>query len=63
MSHVIKNQHDQHIVDEKIRNEIRFTLDHDLDHTYYEGTRIDIIEDKKTEQGRVTLVKVDGIYE
>ena len=61
--HEIKNQHDHHIIDEKIREEIIFALDHDMDHTYFESVRIDIKEDKRTDKERVTIVKVEGIYE
>ena len=61
--HEIKNQNGKHIGDEKIRDEIIYALDHDMDHTYHNGVRIDIEKDTKTDEGRVTLVKVEWVDE
>jgi len=61
--HEIKNQHGKHITDEKIRDEIIYALDHDMCYTYYDDKRIDIESDTRTDQDRVTLVRVEGIHE
>ncbi len=56
--HEIKNQNGYHLIDEKIRDEIIYALDHDMTYTYFKGTRIDIVSDKKTDSLRETIVKV-----
>ena len=61
MTHSIKNQNDKHIIDELIINEINHLLDHDLNYTYFEGTKIEIIKDFRTETERETIVKIEGI--
>ena len=58
MIHIIKNQMGNHIIDYKIRQEILHTIDHDMTHTYYEGDKIEIVSDVKTDKERVTLVHV-----
>ncbi len=59
--HSIINQRDRHITDPKIRTEIIHAIDRDLTYTYFEGVKIDIMSDKKTGEGRVTLVFVEGV--
>ena len=61
MQHIIINQYDKLIDDEYIRKEINHALDNDLDHTYFDGVKIDITSDKKMDGERVTVVCVDGI--
>ena len=63
MIHEIKNQHGKHIIDEEIRDEIIYAIEKDMTYTYHDGIRIDIVKDVKTEKGRETLVRVDGIDE
>lgn len=58
MIHEIKNQNGYHLIDEKIRDEIIYALDHDMTYTYFGKTRIDIVSDKKTDSLRETIVKV-----
>ncbi len=58
MIHIIKNQLGNHIIDYKIRQEILHTLDHDMTFTYFEGDKIEIVSDMKTDKKRVTLVNV-----
>ena len=61
MTHEIKNQHDKHIMDELIRDEINYALEHGLFETYFNDKRIDIVSDKKSDDGRVTLVEIKGL--
>ena len=55
MTHTIKTQHDKHIIDKKIRDEINHTLEHDLTYTYYEGTKIEIVSNDKSDYEWVTV--------
>ena len=57
--HQIINQNGGIIYDEAIRNEINYALEHDMYYTYFEGKRIDIVEDKKYLEERVTKIKVE----
>ena len=59
--HEIRNQHGNHIIDQCIIDEINDAIDKDLDHTYFEGSRIDIVEDFRTDDLRETVVNVEGI--
>ena len=61
MTHEIKNQNGNYIDDGLIRTEINHALDHDMTHTYFDGIRIDIVSDRKTDKVREAVVKVEGI--
>ncbi len=61
MTHVIKTKQGKHIVDTAIRNEIIDTLYHNLTYTYYQGTKIEILQDMKTDTGRKTIINVVGL--
>lgn len=61
MLHEIKNQYDNHIIDEDIRGEINYALEHDMEYTYFEDTRVDIVSSKTVGNEKVTIVKVGGI--
>lgn len=58
-THQIINQNDAFIHDEAIRDEIIYALEHDMDYTYFDKTRIDIVEDRNYADERVTLVEVE----
>ena len=62
MPHEIMNQRGNHIMDESIRAEINHALEHALTYTYFEGIRIDIVSDRKTDKERKTIVNVEGIW-
>jgi len=57
--HTIKNKQGKHIIDKKIRDEIIHALDHGFFYTYYNDTKIEIVSDFRTEEGRETIVKID----
>ena len=59
IDHHIVNQDGMFIHDEAIRNEINHAIDKDMEHTYFEGHRIDIVQDKKYPNERVTLVDIE----
>jgi len=59
MIHIIKNQHNDHIIDEDIRVEINHALDNDLEYTYFKKKRIDIVSDTRRSKERVTIVKAE----
>ena len=59
MIHKIINQNGGIIYDDAIKNEITNALEHGLDYTYFEGKRIDVVQDRKYTEERVTLVKVE----
>ncbi len=56
--HVILNQLGKHIIDCNIRKEIVYAIDRDMVYTYYEGNKIEIVSDFKTDDGRETIVNV-----
>lgn len=59
--HEIKNQHGKYIDDKNIREEIIFALEHDWTYTYYNEAKIEIVSDFSTDEGRVTIVCVEGL--
>jgi hypothetical protein len=59
--HEMKNQNGNHIINDAMRVEINHALENDLDHTYYEGTKIEIVKDFKTDKLRETVVNVEGL--
>ena len=61
MTREIVNQYNNHIIDEHIRDEIDFALEHDMTHTYFQGSKIEIEKDFKDEDRHVTVVNVRGI--
>ena len=56
-THTILNQNEKHLIEKKIRQEIIFALEYDLDHCYYEKQKIEIVSDTTTDDGRITIVK------
>ena len=58
MPHEIINQYGKHIFDEDIRSEINHAIEHALTHTYFDGSRIEIVKDSKSEELHTTLVNV-----
>lgn len=60
-THEIKNQRGKHIIDESIRDEIKDALDKGLDYTYFDGVKLEIIKDFRTDKLRETVVNVEGI--
>lgn len=59
----IKNQKNKYVCDVKIREEILDAADNNMIYTCFEGTKIDIISDLKTDNGRLIKVNVEGIYD
>lgn len=59
VTRIILDQHNYQVVDENMKVEIEHTVDHDLDYTYFEGTRIDIVNRKTTDKKVIINVKVD----
>ncbi len=59
--HEILNQMGKHIIDSNIRKEVVYAIDHDMAYTYYEGNKIEIVSDFKTEEGRETIINVPTI--
>ncbi len=59
MLHIIQNQDGNYIEDELIRDEIDYALEHDMTYTYFDGHKIDIDSDKKTEAEHFTIVTVE----
>ncbi len=59
MIHIIQNQDGNYIEDEKIRDEIDYALEHDMTYTYFDGHKIDIDRDTKTEKEHLTMVSVE----
>lgn len=57
----IKNQQDEHIDDDNIKGEILYAAEHDMEYTYFEDTRIDIISEKKTEDSHILIVHIGGV--
>ena len=60
-THSIKNQLGNHIIDTSIRDEINHALENALDHTYFEGTKLEIIKDFRNDKRRETVVHVEGL--
>lgn len=60
-NHSIKNQNNNHILDKNIRDEINHALDNGLDHTYFDGVKLEIIKDFRTDKLRETVVNVEGL--
>ena len=58
MIHEIKNQFDKHLIDKDIRNEVKHALDKGLDHTYYNGVKLEIVKDFRVDGHRETVVNV-----
>ncbi len=59
MPHEIINQYGKHIFDADTRAEINHALSHALTHTYFNGSRIEIVKDSKSEELHTTLVNVE----
>ena len=62
MSHSITTQNGKHIIDKKIRGEIIHALEHDVTYTYYDGIKIEIVSNKKSDDEWVTVVNVEGLW-
>ena len=59
MTHEIKNQFGNHIVEDDIRDEICFAIERDMTYTYYDEKRIDIVEHSVDHGGnKITVVEV-----
>ena len=61
MNHEIKNQHGKHIMETYIRDEIIYALENAKDHCWVDGVKIEIAKDFRTEDGRETVVEIEGI--
>ena len=61
MTHEIRNQNGQHIIDTKVRTEIEDMLSRELDYTYYDGIKLSVDMDYKTDSLRETIVHVQGL--
>lgn len=61
MQHEIKDTADNPVTNPRIKDEICFALEHDMTHTFFHETRIDIVEHHvDTESGKIlTIVEVD----
>ena len=61
MTHEIKNQHGKYITEIYIRDEIIYALESAKDHCWVDGVKIEIIKDFRTDDGRETVVNVEGV--
>ena len=61
MVHSIINQKGNYIDDQRIRDEVDHCLAHDLTHTYFEKTKIEIKSSYLHDDKRTTVVIVEGI--
>lgn len=59
MTHEIKNQDGNHIIDERIRDEIKDMIDKGLDYTYVDKAKVSVIRDFRKDNFRGTIVEVE----
>ena len=60
-THTIKNQNGQYICDDAILNEIHHIIENRLDYGYFDGQKIEIVKDFRSEKYRETVVYIKGI--
>ena len=61
MTHTIKNQLGHYICDDAILNEIHHIIENRLDYGYFDGQKIEIVKDFRSEKLRETVVYIEGI--
>ena len=59
--HTIKNQLGKYICDDAILNEIHHIIANRLDYGYFDGQKIEIVKDFRSEKFRETVVYIEGI--
>ena len=59
-THAIKNQLGNHICDDAIPNEIHHIIENRLDYGYFDGQKIEVIKDFRSEKFRETVVHIEG---
>ena len=61
MTHEIRNQNGQHIIDVDVGTEIKDMLSKGLDCTYFDGIKLSVDIDYRTEHRRETVIIVEGL--
>ena len=59
--HTIKNQLGNYICDDAILNEIHHIIENRLYYGYFDGKKIEVIKDFRSEKYRETVVYIEGI--